>query len=724
MILSLLVPQTLPAFARSPGFLNLTRIDEITSDKITGALDATMSIDMRAEGFNALGKHIVADVGGDLTLVTRQNTSESSGSSFGVNAGFGFGAPDADNPTAPVSKNVSGGINQGKSNGDRAWADSTSSLVGTESVDISAGGNLGLSGSVIANIKDDGTDGGHLRISAASVSFTDLQNRDEYENRGYGFSTSTGHSLPENAPPQGTTDISLTHQGHDTQGVTRATIGQGTITVAGVNTDPAGINRDLTRIDESTSDKITGALDATMSIDNRVFTGAGWASMASDVENFGSNLIEATKGAGKGAVYSLGVLGDVLASIGETFTGTAGLDPTDLPRVIHDKVAFQQVVAELPKTCPTCVDWLAGENFDPDESKAIQKKIAETARIHGLTVNEFLIMAEGNGLYGLHNGNDGGTVVVDMLKPGGKEFSSGEDRVFTLGHEAPGHSSGGGEDYANLMGNFALGAMNLSNWLNGRERLSDSGMSATEWMSAYGNSEFIRSNNAWADFLTTQEGTKNSGFFIIEPNDLKKVELSSKLTAGRISQEEYDKQMQFLAGIEQGYDQAREEWLSRERPSILDRDFWLIPEEVLKSGDPVAIGRSEAQLSQNLVELYGGVRAIQYLLAQMQATPAKAGVDKYTRPYTPEDPLPRDSRTSLPTPSSPNPHTQLGTRQSKNGPPYRQAREFDANGRPVRDIDFTDHGRPQNHPNPHQHRYTDNPTGGAMQRGDKGLPLE
>ena len=383
--------------------------------------------------------------------------------------------------------------------------------------------------------------------------------------------------------------------------------------------------RDLTRIDEITSDKITGALDATMSVDNRVFTGAGWASIASDVENFWDNLFKAGEGAGKGAVYTLGVFGDVLASIGQTFTGTAGLDPTDLPKVIHDKVSFQQVVAELPKTCPTCVDWLAGENFDPDESKAIQKKIAETARIHGLTVNEFLIMAEGNGLYGLHNGNDGGTVVVDMLKPGGKEFSSGKDRVFTLGHEAPGHSSGGdGEDYANLMGNFALGAMNLSNWLNGRESLSDSGMSATEWMSAYGDSEFIRNNNAWADFLATQKDTKNSGLYIIEPNDLKKVELGSKLTSGRISQEEYDKQMQFLAGKEQGYDQAGEEWLSRERPSILDRDFWLIPEEVLKSGDPVAIGRSEAQLSQNLVELYGGVRAIQYLLAQMQATPAFA----------------------------------------------------------------------------------------------------
>lgn len=52
-----------------------------------------------------------------------------------------------------------------------------------------------------------------------------------------------------------------------------------------------------------------------------------------------------------------------------------------------------------------------------------------------------------------------------------------------------------------------------------------------------------------------------------------------------------------------------------------------------------------------------------------------------------------------------------------------QAREFDGNGNPVRDIDFTDHGRSEEHDNPHQHMYRPNKTGGTMNRGDP-EPLE
>lgn len=41
----------------------------------------------------------------------------------------------------------------------------------------------------------------------------------------------------------------------------------------------------------------------------------------------------------------------------------------------------------------------------------------------------------------------------------------------------------------------------------------------------------------------------------------------------------------------------------------------------------------------------------------------------------------------------------------------------------MRDIDFTDHGRPDKHPNPHQHRYKENPTGGSRSREKKAEPL-
>jgi len=62
-------------------------------------------------------------------------------------------------------------------------------------------------------------------------------------------------------------------------------------------------------------------------------------------------------------------------------------------------------------------------------------------------------------------------------------------------------------------------------------------------------------------------------------------------------------------------------------------------------------------------------------------------------------------------------HTQLGTKQGRKGS-YKQGREFDKNGNPVRDVDHTDHGRPGLHTNPHQHKWKPNKTGGTRQRGN------
>jgi RHS repeat-associated protein len=74
---------------------------------------------------------------------------------------------------------------------------------------------------------------------------------------------------------------------------------------------------------------------------------------------------------------------------------------------------------------------------------------------------------------------------------------------------------------------------------------------------------------------------------------------------------------------------------------------------------------------------------------------------------TANDPLRRDpaSGKAIPDPEAVGaPHTQLGTKDSKSQPgtSYPQAREFDANGKEVKRVDFTDHGR-KDHPNPHEH---------------------
>lgn len=94
---------------------------------------------------------------------------------------------------------------------------------------------------------------------------------------------------------------------------------------------------------------------------------------------------------------------------------------------------------------------------------------------------------------------------------------------------------------------------------------------------------------------------------------------------------------------------------------------------------------------------------------------------KTTDVYFPDRELPRD-KDGIPIPEVSAPHTQLGKRNGSQGP-YPQAREFDENGNPVREIDFTDHGTPNKHPNPHQHRREENPTGGTRTReGAEPLP--
>lgn len=91
-------------------------------------------------------------------------------------------------------------------------------------------------------------------------------------------------------------------------------------------------------------------------------------------------------------------------------------------------------------------------------------------------------------------------------------------------------------------------------------------------------------------------------------------------------------------------------------------------------------------------------------------------INKNIDVYVPDRPLPVTGD-GIPLPESDAPHTELGTRNGRKGK-YPQAREFDKDGKPVRDIDFTDHGKPHRHPNPHQHRREDNPTGGSRSRED------
>ena len=79
-------------------------------------------------------------------------------------------------------------------------------------------------------------------------------------------------------------------------------------------------------------------------------------------------------------------------------------------------------------------------------------------------------------------------------------------------------------------------------------------------------------------------------------------------------------------------------------------------------------------------------------------------------------PLPRNQN-GVNLPSSLDPHTQIGWAFGRKGG-YKQTRQWGKDGKLIKTTDWTDHGRPLQHPNPHDHLHTTNPTGGIEKYGD------
>jgi len=132
--------------------------------------------------------------------------------------------------------------------------------------------------------------------------------------------------------------------------------------------------------------------------------------------------------------------------------------------------------------------------------------------------------------------------------------------------------------------------------------------------------------------------------------------------------------------------------------------------------------QQELQLAVECMSAIGAIKAlIKFSTSNDKADSKKPEENTKEKPedgsYAPDRSKPRNSDgTPCPDEDEPiiGPHTQLG--KNRDGS-YNQAREFDADGKPVKDIDFTNHGRPNTHPNPHEHPYIPNPAGGTPSRG-------
>lgn len=153
---------------------------------------------------------------------------------------------------------------------------------------VNVGEKLTIKGAKIAN-EEGGIDKGNLNVTAGELEYSDLHDNDSARSSNIGISggyqlagaswgdasanVSEGKSPFAERGKEGgdgkqadhTRDakaelpgLLIAYSDSEKEGTTRATIGQGTITVGGVE-DDSGINRDITKAQEVTKDESTGA---------------------------------------------------------------------------------------------------------------------------------------------------------------------------------------------------------------------------------------------------------------------------------------------------------------------------------------------------------------------------------------------------------------------------------------------------------------------------------
>ena len=239
---------------------------------------------------------------------TASGNSSSKGGSVGVGIGSGGG-------------NVTASYNQAKGQNDKAWVNETSKLLignAQHDADFDAMGVQKVSniGGVIANATKnaDGslTDHGKLNYTGA-LELKDIQDHSSESNRGFNVSTSMGTSIKGESKessfhPSGSTTVGLQSTGNEKEQLTKATMGQGT-----VKNSTELTNRDINNTQEITRDQVTGLLNGSVTVDNRLLTESGRAQIIQEQKDLPQNAEIIGKMTAAG-VTSLGVATASLAS--------------------------------------------------------------------------------------------------------------------------------------------------------------------------------------------------------------------------------------------------------------------------------------------------------------------------------------------------------------------------------------------------------------------------
>ena len=178
---------------------------------------------MVLNGFNQEGGKVTGNIG-KVEVISRQNTSTTTGSSRGMSLGISANG-------VPSSVNISGS----RTNGDRAFVDNQSTFIVGEGSNLHVG-TLENTGAVVGKQ-------GNSTFKIDSYVGKDIQNHDTMK--------TTGGSLGISTEKPKITNVGFNQDSRDKQGITRNTV-VGDVETAGAEGSP--INRDLGKANEVTKD--------------------------------------------------------------------------------------------------------------------------------------------------------------------------------------------------------------------------------------------------------------------------------------------------------------------------------------------------------------------------------------------------------------------------------------------------------------------------------------
>ncbi|UZE96642.1 hemagglutinin repeat-containing protein [Alkalimarinus alittae] len=259
-----------------------------------------------------------------LVVESLQNYDRSNSQTRGANAGAGFGSSGL--------TSINAGLEKSDSESERRWVDDQTQIIGSESVVISAKDTT-LTGALIANATYDEqgqwVDQGNLTLNTDTLTANHLYDTDTAKSEGFNLSVSvnidgqasnTDKPANDSAGPQtGQTTIGGHYNGHEKNQTTYATVGNGKITAGGeTQTDIAGLNRDISNAQEVTQDIEIGGLNASVTVDHRLFSEEGHESIANDfdktgelTQETGSDFVKVARienDEGNGLYYALNLL--------------------------------------------------------------------------------------------------------------------------------------------------------------------------------------------------------------------------------------------------------------------------------------------------------------------------------------------------------------------------------------------------------------------------------